>query len=129
MKNYQYYLPTANISEAYENPDGEKLNPCQYCAFCERFACEYDAKASPEVTVLKTAQRHDNFELRTHCNVVEVLTDDDDDSKVTGVKYVDTLTKEEFIQPADIVVLTSYVFNNYKRSEERRVGKEGRMRM
>ena len=114
MGYHPFFLPSANMSAAYENPDGEKLNPCQYCAFCERFACEYDAKASPEVTVLKTAQRHDNFELRTHCNVVEVLTDDDDDSKVTGVKYVDTLTKEEFIQPADIVVLTSYVFNNYK---------------
>ncbi|NMA80830.1 MAG: GMC family oxidoreductase, partial [Jeotgalicoccus halophilus] len=36
------------------------------------------------------------------------------DSKVTGVKFTDTVTGEEFIQPAEIVALTSYVFNNYK---------------
>ena len=48
-------MPSANMSQSYENPDGEVLNQCQYCAFCERFACEYDAKATPDVTVLKTA--------------------------------------------------------------------------
>ena len=27
-------------------------------------------------------------------------------NKVTGVRYIDTLTLEEFIQPADVVVLS-----------------------
>ena len=35
-------------------------------------------------------------------------------NKVTGVKYFDTLSGEEFIQPAEVVVLTSYVMNNAK---------------
>lgn len=111
---HPFMMPSANLSEQYENPDGETINQCQYCAFCERFACEYDAKATPDVTVIKTAQKSDNFTLRLHANVIEVIKDEDDDSKVTGVKFVDTVTGEEFIQPADVVALTSYVFNNYK---------------
>lgn len=107
-------MPSANLSQQYENPDGETINACQYCAFCERFACEYDAKATPEVTVIKTAQKSDKFQLRVGANVVEIITDEDDDSKVSGVKFVDTMTGEEFIQPADVVALTSYMFNNYK---------------
>ena len=114
MELHPHMMPSANLSQQYENPDGEQINACQYCAFCERFACEYDAKATPEVTVIKTAQKSDNFTLRTEANVVEIITDEDDDSKVSGVKFVDTITGEEFIQPADVVALTSYVFNNYK---------------
>ncbi len=114
MKLHPVMMPSANLSEQYENPDGETINACQYCAFCERFACEYDAKATPEVTVIKTAQKSENFNLRTQANVVEIITDEDDDTKVSGVKFVDTLTGEEFIQPADSVALTSYMFNNYK---------------
>lgn len=114
MELHPHMMPSANLSQEYENPDGEQINACQYCAFCERFACEYDAKATPEVTVIKTAQKSDNFTLRTEANVVEIITDEDDDSKVSGVKFVDTITGEEFIQPADSVALTSYIFNNYK---------------
>lgn len=107
-------MPSANLSEQYENPDGQTINACQYCAFCERFGCEYGAKSSPEVTVIPKAQESDDFTLRLNANVVEIITDEDDDSKVSGVKFVDTITGEEFIQPADVVALTSYVFNNYK---------------
>ena len=107
-------MPSANMSQSYENPDGEVLNQCQYCAFCERFACEYDAKATPDVTVLKTAEKTGNYEIRYNSNVTEIVTDKDDDKKVTGVKFIDTMTHEEFFQPADVVVLTSFLFNNYK---------------
>src|SRR5699024_11257917 len=50
-----------------------------------------------------------NLDLRTHANVTKILKDGD---KATGVLYVNTLTGEEFEQPADVVVVTSYVFNN-----------------
>ncbi len=108
---HPYMIPSANLSETYENPDGETIFACQYCGFCERFGCEYGAKSSPEVTVIPTAKKTGNFQLRTHANVVEVLKKGD---KVTGVRYIDTLTGEEFIQPAEAVVLASYVFNNAK---------------
>lgn len=104
-----YHMPSANMSQAYENQYGAKMAACQYCAFCERFGCEYGAKADPTVSVIPYAKDTGNFELRTYSNVTEVLHDG---TKATGVKYVDVLTKEEFIQPAEIVVLTSYVMNN-----------------
>lgn len=108
---HPYMMPSANLSQTYENPDGETIAACQYCGFCERFGCEYGAKSSPEVTVIPTALKTGNLDLRFHANVLEILKQGD---KVTGVRYINTLTLEEFIQPAEVVVLTSYVLNNAK---------------
>ncbi|WP_223637238.1 GMC family oxidoreductase [Planococcus sp. 4-30] len=106
-----FMLPSANLSEAYENPDGQQINACQYCGFCERFGCEYGAKTSPEITVVPAARETGNYEIKFNANVVEVMKEGD---RVTGVRYYDTVTFEEFIQPANVVVLTSYVLNNAK---------------
>lgn len=108
---HSYRIPAANSKDVYTNPDGETLNACQYCAFCERFGCEYDAKASPTNTVIPTAMKTGRYKIRTHANVIEILTQD---NRATGVRFIDTKTMQEFIQPADIVVLTSYVLNNAK---------------
>jgi gluconate 2-dehydrogenase alpha chain len=104
-----YHLPSANLSEQYKNPDGVERAGCQYCAYCERFGCEYGAKADPVVTVLPVAAKTGKHEIRVNSYVVEILKEG---SKATGVRYIDTITGEEFIQPADIVAVTSYVFNN-----------------
>ncbi|GGH77867.1 gluconate 2-dehydrogenase alpha chain [Pullulanibacillus pueri] len=109
LNYHPYTAPSANLSEAYKNPDGIERAACQYCAFCERFGCEYGAKADPVVTVIPVAQKTGNFELRTHSNVRRILHKG---GKATGVRYIDTTTDEEIEQPADIVVLTAYVFNN-----------------
>ncbi|MFP3358313.1 MULTISPECIES: GMC family oxidoreductase [Caryophanaceae] len=106
-----FMLPSANLSEAYENPDGQQIAACQYCGFCERFGCEYGAKTSPEITVVPAARATGNYDIRFGANVVEVLKEGD---RVTGVRFIDTVTFEEFIQPAEVVVLTSYVMNNAK---------------
>lgn len=106
-----FTIPTGTLSEVYKNPDGETINACQYCGFCGSNYCEYGAKADPVVTVIPTAQKTGKFELRTHAKVTRVLHDG---TKATGVLYQDTITGEEFEQPADIVVLTSYVFNNVR---------------
>ena len=108
---HPFMVPSANLSETYKNPDGEQLNACQYCGFCERFGCEYGAKSSPETTVIPTALKTGNLDIQFHANAVEIMKNG---NKVTGVKYIDTQTREEFIQPADVVVLTSYVLNNAK---------------
>ena len=63
---HPFVVPTANVSEAYTNPDGQTLNACQYCSFCGSYGCEYGAKADPIVTVIPTAKKTGNFELRTH---------------------------------------------------------------
>ncbi len=111
LKCHPYILPAAIASEPYVNPDGERLNPCQYCGYCERFGCEYNSKASPVNTVIPTALKTGRYELRCNCNVVEVLKKG---GKATGLRYIDTLTMEEYIQPAEIVVLSSFVMNNAK---------------
>ena len=112
--------PSANLSEQYENPDGQTINACQFCGFCERFGCEYGAKSTPNVTVIPTAQETDKFELRTDSNVIEIIHED---GKATGVRYVDVKSGEEFIQPADVVILTSYVMNNSKLLLHSEIGK------
>ncbi|KGR79796.1 GMC family oxidoreductase [Ureibacillus manganicus] len=104
-----FMIPTGTVSQTYTNPDGEQLNACQYCAFCGSNYCEYGAKADPVLTVIPTAQKTGKFDLRTHAKVTRILHSD---GKATGVIYVDTRTGEEFEQPADLVVLSSYVFNN-----------------
>lgn len=116
-----FMMPSANLSEVYENPDGKTINACQYCGFCERFGCEYGAKSSPEITVVPTAMETGNYEVKFNANVVEILKEGD---KVTGVRYIDTVTFEEFIQPAEVVVLTSYMMNNAKLLMVSKIGEQ-----
>jgi gluconate 2-dehydrogenase alpha chain len=111
MKLHPYMMPSANLSESYTNPDGIQRAACQYCGYCERFGCEYGAKADPVVTVIPVAKKTGKFEIRTHSNVRRILHTG---NKATGVIYTDVTTGEEIEQPADIVVLTSYVFNNIR---------------
>ena len=108
---HPYMIPAAIASQPYVTPDGMTHNPCMYCGFCERFACEYDAKAQPTNTFVPVAEKTGNCEIRCNANVLEVLKKG---KKVTGVRYVDVLTMEEFIQPAEVVVLSGYVMNNAK---------------
>ncbi|TCN27081.1 GMC family oxidoreductase [Mesobacillus foraminis] len=108
---HPYHMPSCNLSQQYTNPDGITRSACQYCGFCERFGCEYGAKADPVVTVLPVAKETGNFEVRTHSVVRKVLHKD---GKATGVLYVDTRTGEEYIQPAEVVVVSAYQMNNIK---------------
>ncbi|MBM7634989.1 GMC family oxidoreductase [Geomicrobium sediminis] len=106
---HPYISASANLSEAYTNPDGQTINQCMYCSFCERFGCDYQAKSDPLITVIPTALETGNFEVRTHSNVREIAYDGD---QTNGVYFTDTRTGEDYFQPADVVILTSYVMNN-----------------
>src|SRR5699024_11388423 len=99
------------MSIDYVNPDGQKMSACEYCSFCERFGCEYGAKADPTVTVIPVAKDTGNFDLRVQSNVTEIVHDG---KKVTGVIYIVTHTGEKFEQPAEVVVLKVYVFYNVR---------------
>ena len=111
LKLNPYMMPSANLSQTYTNEDGVSRAACQYCGYCERFGCEYGAKADPVVTVIPVAKKTGKFEIRTHSYVRRILHTG---NRATGVLYTDTTTGEEIEQPADIVVLTSYVFNNVR---------------
>src|SRR5690606_18384100 len=86
LKLHPYSRPSGNLSKAYTNPDGVSRAACQYCAYCERFGCEYGAKADPVVTVIPVAKKTGKFEIRTHSNVRRLLKSG---NKATGVLYID----------------------------------------
>jgi len=105
-------VPTAANSRAYKNEYGATINACVYCGYCQFFACEMGAKASPQTAVLPVLMKNPNFELRTLCNVVKINLDSEK-KRAVSVTYVDSRGRE-FEQPADLVLLTSYVFNNVR---------------
>ena len=105
-------MPTANMTRAYTNPYGLTMGPCVYCGYCERFGCEMGAKASPQTAVLPALLGNPNYELRTLANVVRVNLDSDR-KRAVSVTYVDARGRE-FEQPAELVLLTSYVFGNVR---------------
>lgn len=106
---HPYRIPSANASQTYTNPDGETINGCVYCAFCEEYGCDFGAKADPIGTVLATAQKTGNLEIRNEAHVNRVSHNG---KKATGLVYTDTMTGQEYEQPADIVVLAGFVFTN-----------------
>ncbi|HMG80125.1 MAG TPA: GMC family oxidoreductase, partial [Xanthobacteraceae bacterium] len=108
---HPFQAPSSNASEVYTNFEGQTLGACEYCGHCERFGCEANAKASPNVCILPALLADQKFELRTHAQVKELVYDKAA-RKVTAVRYVDTRTGEEYEQPAGIVILGAYVFNN-----------------
>jgi Choline dehydrogenase and related flavoproteins len=105
-------LPSANSTRSYVNPHGLRMNPCVYCGFCETFGCEHFAKASPQTTLLPVVTKRPHYELRPGCQVLRINLDGTG-RKATGVTYVDE-TGREFEQPAGIVVLSSFSFNNVR---------------
>ncbi len=107
---HPFPAPSANMSRAYTNPLGVGLGPCTYCGFCEKFACGNYSKATAQTTILPALMRRDNFTLRTESEVLRVLVDSSG-KRATGVEYMDT-EGQVWEQPAEIVILASYILNN-----------------
>lgn len=76
---------------------------CMRCRWCVGFACEVDAKCGTQNTVLRTALKTGNLELRTECMTREVLVDGK--GHATGVKYYDENGRLQE-QPAKLVVVS-----------------------
>ncbi|MEZ4728490.1 MAG: GMC family oxidoreductase [Caldilineaceae bacterium] len=104
--------PAGIVSRAFTDPLGNHHSGCIYCGFCTRFGCEVDAKISGANTHIPAALRTGNYTIRNHCKVLRVNIGAD--GLATGVTYVDTLTGEEHIQPADVVMLTGYTLTNVR---------------
>ncbi|MFT7773590.1 GMC family oxidoreductase [Roseateles sp.] len=110
---HPFPLPAANSPGAYTNPDGQKLGACQYCGHCERFICEANAKASPQVLLYPMLKQRANFEVRLHSHVLGINYDKAA-KRVTGVRYLDLTTGQEYDQPADVVMLGAFTMTNTK---------------
>jgi gluconate 2-dehydrogenase alpha chain len=102
--------PSANMSHAYINPLGVQLGQCSYCGFCEKYACGNYSKASAQTTILPVLMRKSNFTLRTDSEVLRVDLDGSG-KRATGVRYIDA-QGEEWVQPAELVILCAYAFHN-----------------
>ncbi|MCC9625958.1 GMC family oxidoreductase [Thalassospira sp. MA62] len=110
MGYHPYPRPAAHASQAYTNPYGMQLGPCNFCGFCERYGCLNYSKSSPQTCVLDALKRKPNFEYRTNAEVVKVELAADGKT-ATGVTYIDA-SGEEVFQPADLVVLAAYQMHN-----------------
>jgi choline dehydrogenase-like flavoprotein len=71
---------------------------------CVGFACPVDGKNGTHNTVIPTAIATGNCEVRVHCQVAEIMTDET--GKATGVRYFDGNGKGQE-QSADLVVLAA----------------------
>ena len=104
--------PSSNLSRPYKNPEGLDLQACVYCGFCERYACEHFAKASPQTVILPALLNRPNYELRTNCEVLRINLDSTR-KKATGVTYVDA-AGIEYEQPAELVLITAFALSNVR---------------
>jgi gluconate 2-dehydrogenase alpha chain len=102
--------PSANLPVQYKNPDGVTRGACTYCGFCERFGCEAGAKADPTTTVIPLAMKSGRFELRGYSNAYAIKNDG---KTGQSVLYFDASGRIQE-QPADIIVMAAYVFNNVR---------------
>src|SRR6202047_3854084 len=109
---HPYPQPSSNLSRPYTNPLGLKLEQCVFCGFCERYACEHYAKASPQTTILPVLLKKPNYELRTNCEVLRIDLDSTR-KKATGVTYVDA-AGQGVEHTADLVLITAFPLNNVR---------------
>ncbi len=81
---------------------------CGYHGYCELGGCHLSAKNSTAVTTIPAAQKTKNLTIYERAQVTRILTDNN--GKVTGVQYV--RDGQEFFQPAKVVLLASYTYEN-----------------
>src|SRR4029077_8316133 len=75
------------------------------------FICEAQAKATPELLLYPMLLERKGFEIRLQTHVLGVNYDKSA-KRVTGVRYVELVSGEEFEQPADVVVLGAFTMSN-----------------
>jgi gluconate 2-dehydrogenase alpha chain len=105
---HPYPAPGANLSRPYRNPDGVVRPACEYCGYCDRFGCMVGAKAQPTNVLMPVIARRKNVTITNGAVVRRVLHKD---GQATGVTWIDS-RGQEYIQPADLVILSSWALSN-----------------
>ena len=97
--------PAAVNSRPYQNRAS-----CVYHGYCNRGGCHVNAKGSTAVTTIPKALDTGRLTVvtRAHVTTIEV----DRNGRVSGVNYVKD--GNEYFQPADVVLLASYVYENVR---------------
>jgi gluconate 2-dehydrogenase alpha chain len=107
---HPYPIPAATLSRNYRNPDGVERSGCAYCGYCMRYGCMIGAKAQPSNTLMPVLAKEKSFTLRTGCRARRVMHRD---GKAMGISYIDE-AGQETVQPANVVVLSSWTLNNVR---------------
>src|SRR2546425_178355 len=97
--------PAAINSRTYQNRAG-----CAYHGYCNRGGCHVSAKGSTAVTTIPKAQETGHLKVVTQATVTTLEADTN--GRVSGVNYLKNGV--EYFQPADVVLLASYVYENVR---------------
>ena len=97
--------PAAINSRNYESRPG-----CGYHGYCNRGGCHIQSKGSTAVTTIPKAQATGRFSVVTEATVTRIEVDNQ--GRATGVTYL--RQGSEYFQPADVVLLASYVYENVR---------------
>jgi gluconate 2-dehydrogenase alpha chain len=82
-----------------------------YGAWSNGFGAWDGDKWHPALTSVPEALATGNFELRTHCRVLRVVTNSE--GRATGVEYLDANGRRH-VQEAGVVILAAYTFENVR---------------
>jgi gluconate 2-dehydrogenase alpha chain len=81
---------------------------CAYHGFCAAGGCPVNAKNSTAVTTIPAALKTKNLTIFDLAHVTRLVADSS--GRVIGVSYL--RNREEFFQPAKVVLLASYTYEN-----------------
>ena len=95
---HPFDIPMLRNSVPYNGRGG-----CMRCRWCVGFACEVNAKCGTHNTVIPTAIKTGNCDLRCECIAKEILTNDS--GRATGVAYFDSSGRLQQ-QSADLVIVS-----------------------
>jgi gluconate 2-dehydrogenase alpha chain len=82
-----------------------------YCAWSNGFGSFNGDKWDPSLTSIPEALATGNLDLRTHCRVIRIGTDEN--GRVTGAEYIDPQGRRRF-QKARTVILSAYTFESLR---------------
>lgn len=96
--------PAAVNSQPY---DGRAA--CVYHGYCSRGGCHVEAKSSTAVSTIPKSQKTGKLKVVTQAHVRQISVDERS-GRVNGVLYIKG--GQEYFQPADVVILASYTYEN-----------------
>ena len=108
MGLHPFHGPAAVRSEAYITPEGLGVPGCQYCGYCSSNGCMVEASGSTLFTAIPEAEATGNLKVLTGARATKIEVDRQ--GRATGVTF--RRGGQEYFQPADVVVLSSFLYEN-----------------
>ena len=97
--------PAGIASRSYDGRAG-----CAYHGYCSGAGCHINAKSSTAVTTIPKAEKTGRFTVVAEARVTKIEVDKQ--GRASGVTYIKA--SEEFFQPADVVLVAGYVYENVR---------------